>query len=169
MQTSAVQGRFSAVSPERGATEAGLWKSRCEDLESNLCQVHTDLEVANFKAKKARDLEQKVDLILKQNQQLLGENDSLSKNFNQKKTESEIWKGKYEGQMNTIISLKANYEIDLKKQGHEIVRLNELLARVSEDKYLEVEDTKGKMFLESSDKVEHIKKSHAVNVQYYEE
>jgi len=37
--------------------------------------VNTDLELASFKAKKAKDLEGKVDGILKQNAQLTGEND----------------------------------------------------------------------------------------------
>jgi hypothetical protein len=46
---------------------------------------------------------------------LLGENDQLSKGFNQKKTESEVWKQKYEAQMNSMIQMKASYELDMKK------------------------------------------------------
>jgi len=36
----------------------------------------------------------------------MGENDFLLKDFNSKKIESEIWKNKYENQMNTTIGIK---------------------------------------------------------------
>jgi hypothetical protein len=77
--------------------------------------AQSDLEIANFKAKKASEMEEKVDMVLKHNAQLLGENDQLSKGFNQKKTESEVWKQKYEAQMNSMIQMKASYELDMKK------------------------------------------------------
>lgn len=57
--------------------EADQWRSRCQDLESSLNNVHSELEIANFKAKKAHELEEKVDMVLKHNAQLLGENDHL--------------------------------------------------------------------------------------------
>ena len=79
--------------------EAELWRSRCQELESSLCQANTDLEIANFRAKKTRELEDKMEIILKHNAQLLGENDSVNKTSNQRKTEGEIWKHKYEQQM----------------------------------------------------------------------
>jgi hypothetical protein len=150
-------------------TEAELWKSRCNELEASLCQVHTDLDFANSKAKKTKDLETRVELILKQNSRLLGENDQLQKNFNQKKTESDIWKGKYEAQMNTIISMKANYEIEIKKLKEDNSRLKQFADLTSLEKHKEVEDLKGKLFVESSEKVELLKRSHAKNASLYEE
>ena len=51
-------------SPEKIA-DSDLWKYRCQDLENTLCQLNTELEVSNFKAKKAKELESRVDAILK--------------------------------------------------------------------------------------------------------
>ena len=68
----------------------------------------------SFKAKKAKNLEQKVDEILRQNAILIGENDQISQKFSQKRDESDIWKNKYECQMNTIIQIKATYEQEIK-------------------------------------------------------
>ena len=76
--------------------EVDLWKSRCKDLESSLCQANTDLELANIKVKKTKELEQKVEMVLKHNASLLNDNSQLQKTLNQKKTESDIWKNKYE-------------------------------------------------------------------------
>lgn len=71
--------------------------------------------------------------------------------------------------MNTIISLKANYEIELKKQQSELLRLNEIVNFTQDDKFRDIEETKSRMFMENSEKVEHLKKSHAQNIIYYEE
>lgn len=46
-------------------TEADLYKSKCNELDANLTQVKTDLEIANYKARKSKDMEEKCDLILK--------------------------------------------------------------------------------------------------------
>lgn len=89
--------------------EVDLWRSRCQDLEKSLHHTNTDLEIANYKNKKTKDLEEKVELVLKHNSQLLQEQESIQKQAKQKHAESEIWKNKYEQQMNQVISLKAKY------------------------------------------------------------
>jgi len=48
------------------------------------------------KTKKVNDLEEKIDLVLKHNTQLLSENEKLAKLINQKKSELEVWKSKYD-------------------------------------------------------------------------
>ncbi len=81
-------------------------------------------------------------MVLKHNAQLLGENDALAKTLSQKKTESEVWRQKYESQMNSVISMKAGYELDLKRLNSEVVKLREEVNTVSFDKVRSVEDTK---------------------------
>lgn len=71
--------------------------------------------------------------------------------------------------MNTVIQMKATYEVELKKSKEETLRLRELLELQGQENFREVEDTKGRLFLESSEKVEHLKRAHAQNGQYYEE
>jgi hypothetical protein len=48
------------------------------------------------KTKKVADLEEKIDLVLKHNTQLLSENEKLAKLINQKKSEVEMWKSKHD-------------------------------------------------------------------------
>jgi len=116
-----------------------LWKSRCNDLETSLCQANTDLELANFKAKKAKELEDKVDTILKHNAHLLGENDNLAKSYSQKRTESDIWKAKYEQQMNQNFAMKSNYDLELKRLSAELARMKDMLDVTNVDRVREVE------------------------------
>jgi hypothetical protein len=37
--------------------EVDLWRIRCKELETSLCQINTDLEIANIKVKKTKELE----------------------------------------------------------------------------------------------------------------
>lgn len=87
-------------------------------------------------------------MVLKHNAQLLGENDNLTKNLNQKRTESEVWKQKYESQMNAIIQMKANYELEMKKLNGEVSRLKELLDHNSVEKVRGIEETVSKAEIE---------------------
>ena len=48
-------------------------------------------------------MEEKVEMVLKHNVQLLDEVNIITQNFNQKKTESEIWKQKYDNQLTNNI------------------------------------------------------------------
>jgi uncharacterized protein YoxC len=47
------------------------------------------------KSKKVAELEDKIDLVLKHNTQLLNENERLAKLINQKKSEVDLWKNKH--------------------------------------------------------------------------
>jgi len=49
----------------RYINDGDLWKTRCNELEASLVQTNTDLELATYKAKKAKELENRIDLILK--------------------------------------------------------------------------------------------------------
>lgn len=55
---------MASNSPGR-LTDGDLWKQRCNELETSLVQVNTELELSNFKAMKAKELEIRIDLILK--------------------------------------------------------------------------------------------------------
>lgn len=54
-----------------------------------------EINTLKIKAKKVTDLEDKTELIVKHNDQLLRENERLAKLINQKKNEVEVWKNKY--------------------------------------------------------------------------
>ena len=101
---------FEAGKNDRGVEELALWKSRCNDLESSLCQANTDLELANFRTKRAQDSAGKVDDFVRVNEALSSDNEALQKLANQRKAESDIWRQKYESQMNNVVSLKSGYD-----------------------------------------------------------
>lgn len=67
------------------------------------------------KCKKVGELEEKVEMILKQNSQLLSENERLSKLLHQKKQEYEILKDKFEVQSSQKLEYAKEFEYERKK------------------------------------------------------
>lgn len=114
-------------------------------------------------------MEEKVDMVLKHNAQLLGENDQLSKGFNQKKTESEVWKQKYEAQMNNSIQMKATNELDLKKLNGEISRIKDLLDQNQMEKVRGIEETASKGEIDKRNSIQSIKLSYNNDLQIHQE
>lgn len=75
-EQAAVSGKGNAVE------DTELWKSRCNDLESSLCQANTDLELAHFRARKAAEGEERVSGLLAINDKLSAENEILQRQAN---------------------------------------------------------------------------------------
>lgn len=71
--------------------------------------------ILKTKCKKVSELEDKVEMILQQNTQLLGENERLSKLLHQKKGEMEVLKDKYEVQMSQKMGYAAEFDFERKK------------------------------------------------------
>ena len=69
---------------------------------------------------KTGELDSKVELVLKQNQALSNELDRSQKSVAQKKTECDLWKQKYENQLNQAVQMKAAFELDLRKLSQEL-------------------------------------------------
>ena len=65
-------------------------------LERENNSLVEELTMLKNKTKKVGDLEEKIDLVLKHNTQLLSENEKLAKLINQKKSEVEMWKSKHD-------------------------------------------------------------------------
>jgi hypothetical protein len=65
-------------------------------LERENNSLVEEINILKSKNKKVGDLEEKIDLVLKHNTQLLSENEKLAKLINQKKSEVEVWKSKYD-------------------------------------------------------------------------
>lgn len=155
-------GAFNHVSLKSGGIGAGdeldLWKSRCNELESSLCQANTDLELANFRARKAHESDNKIDELIRMNQNLSSENESIQRQSNQRKSESDIWRQKYETQMNNVISMKSNYELESKRVNAENARLRDELKQCDIDKVKESEDVKYIMSTDKHEKEESLKK-----------
>ncbi|EGR30632.1 tetrin c, putative [Ichthyophthirius multifiliis] len=149
--------------------QADLLKSLCNQLENQLCQANSDLELANFRARKAVELEQKIENVLKQNAALCSENEILQKQSNQRKAESDIWRQKYESQMNNIVFMKSNYEMETKRLTQVNQRAKDELKQGEINLVRSIEETKQRLENEHHEKIENMKKSHKNNIDLYEE
>lgn len=149
--------------------ETSLWRSRCQDLERSLQQTNTDLEIANYKNKKTKDLEDKVELVLKHNSQLLQEQESVQKQAKQKQAESEIWKNKYEQQMNQVISMRAKYQLEVNNLTSEVQRLKQILDQTQMSSLKQQEESKSKVAVEAHSQIQTMKQDHCEQISIYED
>jgi regulator of replication initiation timing len=69
----------------------------------------------------------RADSFLRENSSLHLDVDKLTKIAKQKKTEADLWKSKYETQMQQIIQIKANYEQEIRSLSNET---QVLIARI---------------------------------------
>lgn len=81
-----------------------------ELLRSDLIMLEEENAILKAKCKKVGELEEKVELILKQNSQLLSENERVSKLLHQKKQEYEILKDKFEVQSSQKLEYAKEFE-----------------------------------------------------------
>ena len=75
------------------------------------------------KCKKLTDLEDKTETLLRQNSELLAENEKISKLLHHKKSEYEVLKNKYEANMAHRHGAIAEFEFEKKKLMNEIDNL----------------------------------------------
>lgn len=71
--------------------------------------------------------------------------------------------------MNATISLKANYEMDIKRLTQENLRLREALDLTNVNAVRDIESTKNKLLTDQHVALEQLKKSHSSNMGLYEE
>ncbi|CAD8096761.1 unnamed protein product [Paramecium primaurelia] len=122
--------------------ELEYYKNRSADLEQYARQLKNELDTTIIRMSKQGALDEKAELMIHQNQILSQDIDKLQKNFAQKKTECELWKSKYEQQLNSAVQLKAQYELDLRKLSNELKMLEERNAILEKERSHEVEATK---------------------------
>ncbi|CAD8188722.1 unnamed protein product [Paramecium octaurelia] len=122
--------------------ELEYYKNRSTDLEQYARQLKNELDTTIIRMSKQGALDEKAELMIHQNQMLSQDIDKLQKNFAQKKTECELWKSKYEQQLNSAVQLKAQYELDLRKLSNELKLLEERNAILEKERSHEVEATK---------------------------
>ncbi|CAD8118129.1 unnamed protein product [Paramecium sonneborni] len=122
--------------------ELEYYKNRCADLEIYGRQLKSELDAMIIRMSKQGVLDDKTEFILHQNQILNQDLDKLQKSYAQKKTECELWRSKYEQQLNSAVQLKAQYELDLKKLSNELKLFEEKNNLLEKERSQEVEVTK---------------------------
>ena len=88
-----------------------------------------------MKGKKVNELQQKTELIVKHNDQLLRENERLAKLINQKKNEVEVWKNKYE---TMSVSKSATSDLEARKLLNQIEKLKEETTDIEHMKNMQI-------------------------------
>lgn len=73
-----------------------FWRARVRQLETELVGVNEELLFQIRKGEKIDDLEEKIELLLAQNTHFVDENENLIKLVQQKNSEIEVWKRKFD-------------------------------------------------------------------------
>ncbi|KAM3132366.1 hypothetical protein pb186bvf_015466 [Paramecium bursaria] len=126
-------------------SEIEYYKNRCRDLEQQLQRMDIRFNnVLNYTGKQTNYDRENMELELER----------VSKQLAQKRNESELWKQKYENQLQQMMQVKSNYELELQQLSHEV---NRLLEKIDEferfdylkdqimDKNQEIEDLTSKL------------------------
>lgn len=114
-----------------------------ELLRQDLNMLEDENAILRSKCKKVGELEDKVEMVLKQNSELLAENEKISKLLHQKKSELEILRNKYDTAMAHRMGNSAEHEFEKKKMINEIEHLRSELHEVEHSRTLLVSDLKG--------------------------
>jgi hypothetical protein len=104
-----------------------------------------EVNVLKQKSKKVNELEDKTELIVKHNDQLLRENERLAKLINQKKNEVEVWKNKYE---TLSVNRTASSDLENRKLINEIEKLKEEITDIEHMKNMQISEQKNQNHLE---------------------
>ena len=124
-------------SPARAAYQGAdneYWRSRVRQLESELVAVNEELLFQIRKSEKIDDLEEKIELLLAQNTHFVDENENLIKLVQQKNSEIEVWKRKFDSEYSNSNMAEAEKKkifdhLNIKDQEHQI-QIEKLLAEV---------------------------------------
>lgn len=100
------------------------------------------------KCKRVGELEDKVEMVLKQNSQLLSENERLSKLLHQKKQEHEILKEKFESQSSQKLAYATDFEQERRKLIMELEQLEGELREIEQVKNAQISELKTQFQLE---------------------
>lgn len=100
-----------------------------ELLRADLIMLEEENAILKAKCKKASEQEEKIEMVLKQNSQLLSENERLSKLLHQKKQEYEVLRDKFEVQSSQRLEYATEFEYERKKL---LAELDQLEAELRE-------------------------------------
>lgn len=130
-------------------------------LERENNSLVEEINILKMKGRKVNELEDKTELIVKHNDQLLRENERLAKLINQKKNEVEVWKNKYES---LSVSKSANSDLENRKLLNEMEKLKEEITDVEHMKNMQISEFKNQNHLE----IQNLKRHHLNNNEKYE-
>lgn len=128
------------------------------------------------------ELEEKIEVLLAQNSHLVDENESLIKLVQQKKSEVETWKARFEGEYNNSNIAEAEKKkifdhLNIRDQEHqvqvdkllsEISRLHDEMENIEKLKQIEISTLKNKYESEALNQIQNLKRSQYGNNELQE-
>jgi predicted RNase H-like nuclease (RuvC/YqgF family) len=113
-------------------SEADYWRRRAKELEADILGLNEEVMFLNRKLEKLDELEEKIEVLLAQNSHLVDENESLIRLIQQKKSDAEMWKARFEGEHSNanlaeVEKKKIFDHLNIKDQEHQ-VQVDKLLA-----------------------------------------
>ena len=159
----------SSISPYRGVgggrATGGTTPESLEllirSLERENNNLVEEINILKAKSKKVNELEDKTELIVKHNDQLLRENERLAKLINQKKNEVEVWKNKYES---LSVTRTATSDLENRKLLNEMEKVKEEMTDIEHMKNMQISELKNQNHLE----IQNLKRHHLNNNEKYE-
>lgn len=120
--------------------------------------------ILRTKCKKVAELEEKVELVLKHNSQLLVENEKLSKLLHQHKTDYEVMKNKFEMVSSQRAGITSGQDFEIKKLLGENERLKLEIAELEHLKAAQINETRSQLHVE----LQNLKRQQLSNTEMYE-
>ena len=163
----------SSISPFRGTGTAATRlpagsSSTPESLELLIRSLQREnsslvqqVNILKQKGKKVNELEDKTELIVKHNDQLLRQNQRLAKLINQKKNEVEVWKNKFES---LSVNRSATNDLQTRKLINQIEKLKEEITDIEHMKNMQISQLKNQNHME----IQNIKRINLSNNEKYE-
>ena len=119
-----------------------------ELLRADLIMLEEENSILKAKCRKVGELEEKVEMILKQNSQLLTENERISKHLHQKKQDYEVIKDKFEAQASQKLEYASEFDYERKRLYNEMEVLETELKELEQVKNAQINELKSQFQVE---------------------
>ncbi|CAD8157566.1 unnamed protein product [Paramecium octaurelia] len=155
-------------SPQRHDTrsfvqEIEFLKAKCQELETENRLLFEEQQQLQRRAHDIVTNDSNVESYIKENNMLQTENEKLIKLSRQRKTDADLWKSKYENQLQQILQMKSNYEFEIKQLNAELQKLGAVLSQAEAERQRQLVGISGQIESQSNQDFENLKK--ATNLQ----
>ena len=150
-------------SPFRSGTKGSIesLELTLRNLERENDGLVSEIGLLRNKVRMVSELEDKIELVTRQNNQLLNENERLSRLVSQKRSEVDIWKNKYES---LAVNKSSSSELEIKRLLNEIEKAKEEASEIEHIKNVQLNELKNQHHLE----IQNQKRTSLSNAEKYE-
>ncbi|CAD8110543.1 unnamed protein product [Paramecium primaurelia] len=160
-------------SPQRHDTrsfvqEIEFLKAKCLELETENRLLFEEQQQLQRRAHDIVTNDTNVESYIKENNMLQTENEKLIKLSRQRKTDADLWKSKYENQLQQILQMKSNYEFEIKQLNAELQKLGAVLSQAEAERQRQLVGISGQIESQSNQDFENLKKASNLQIEISE-